>query len=72
MYEAYSATKGEFLDREAKYEAVSAQNVSYLRVLSITIFMPASVGQARISGNNSFFCCQIFLKKMKENNRALS
>ena len=53
MYEVKSAAKGEFLGRKVIYEAVSTQNVSCVRVLSIGhFFMRESGGQARIFGNN--------------------
>ena len=55
MYEALSAIKYTFLGREANCEAVSTQNVSYMRVLGITIGR-----QARISGNTSFSVSQFF------------
>ena len=43
MYEAQSAIKNEFLGKEA--EAVSTQNVTSIRVLSITILYPRVVGK---------------------------
>ena len=45
MYKAESATKSDFLGREPKYEAVSTQNASCVRVLSIAILYPRVVGK---------------------------
>ena len=66
MYEAQSATKGEFLGREAKYEALSTKTFLACEFSGFYhYFMPASGGQARISGNNSCFCRQFSLKSFK-------
>ena len=56
MYEAQSATKGEFLDWEEKCEAVATQKGFSRASSQYHYFMPASGEQARISSHNSFFC----------------